>query len=185
MHQDTKNAIDALILQHLDALAVTRGIALQFQAMEWTPDNAAEPGGGSVLARILLILLRHNRLTADQGKWVAQAWAYSQHPQDALTDDEWRALFGFSGYLVNREPAQRPEGDLYLFRGAAEQFKNRWSWTDDRGLARRFADGTYGRLVGRVWSVTAPSDRLLAMFTQREGVEYIVDVEGLHIFEGG
>jgi hypothetical protein len=117
---------------------------------------------------------------------VPDAWAMCEFPLSALDRDEWRILFDAAGYTIDGVRRPRPRKPRRLYRGAAEEYRDRWSWTEDRAVAGRFADRYQSVWHGRVWTVVAPPDRVLAKFTGRSEVcgreaEWVVDVTGLDI----
>ncbi len=106
-----------------------------------------------------------------------------EFPNRAVDEDIWRALFDLAGYVVNGQPSEQPAEPIELWRGALPEHRNGWSWTDDRDLARWFADRPHNRGAGKVWAASVEPVRLLARITDhREGEsEYVVDARGLAV----
>lgn len=114
---------------------------------------------------------------------VPAAWSAVEFPSRACDDELWRALFDLAGYVEDGTPGQRPATPLTLWRGALADHRNGWSWTDDRAMAKWFADRPHNDGKGVVWTAEIEPARLLARITQeRVGEsEYVVDARGLHV----
>jgi hypothetical protein len=176
------------------------GLPLLFTVPEWIAYLATRPGGGdptpdeleTIMARIgrnhsptlLADLYVEGWLTdAAASRCVPTAWSMCEYPQDALSNETWQELFYLAGYTVDGQPAKRPETPLRLYRGSAERFRDRWSWTDDQTSAERFATGLRTRLPGRVWVATVEPWRLFCRIHEhsRRESEYVLDTAGLAI----
>ena len=118
---------------------------------------------------------------------VGDTWSMSDGQVD-LDLDLWLALFQWAGYTDSGKRADRPAEPLALYRGAPEESRYRWSWTEDLQLAQwfatRFSDRP-GHLPSKVWTAVVPPSRLLAHIVDcRPGErEYVVYTPGLEITE--
>jgi hypothetical protein len=113
---------------------------------------------------------------------VPDVWSMVEHPLHALDRDEWRQLFNLAGYTHNGKRRAKPRKPRLLYRGADEEHRDGWSWTDDRDKAQWFADRIIHAEPGQVWQATVEPARLLARITDgREESEYVVDTSGLAI----
>lgn len=86
-------------------------------------------------------------------------------------------------YTVDGQSATRPRSPLRLYRGSAEQFRDRWSWTDDQSRAEHFATVLRTRLPGIVWTAEIEPWRLFCRIHEhgRGESEYVLDTLGLVI----
>ena len=114
---------------------------------------------------------------------IGSVWSNAEFPDRYLERDEWRYLFDVAGYTVDGKPALRPTEPVELWRGSVPERRGDWSWTADRTVAERFANGMRGRLPGRIYRVVAPPEALLCCNTERGEAEYVVDTTGLTIEE--
>lgn len=132
---------------------------------------------------------------------VSDAWVSTERPLADLDRDEWRDLFGLAGFTVDgvRAPRRRPRKARRLYRGTTAKYQDGWSWTEDRTLARWFAEEYQHRTRGAVYVVDAPPSSVLAIITGANGfgrsgaasgssggpaeTEWIVDTDGLDITE--
>lgn len=114
------------------------------------------------------------------------------NPMRALPRETWRELFEHVGYTADGEPVIRPVDSLRLWRGAPADYRDSWSWTDDRELAQRFATLRARRWAdSTVWTAVVEPWRLLAFMLggyaigdwAGSGREYVVNTEGLTITE--
>lgn len=113
---------------------------------------------------------------------LAAAWSLAEYPDAALPRLVWRRLFDAAGYTIDGVRADRPSGEVVLWRGSVAERRTDWSWTPDQQVAARYAAGCVGgRPLGQLWQVTAPPEALLAFMTTRGEDEYVVDTTGLHI----
>ena len=95
---------------------------------------------------------------------VPSSWCDVEFPMRALDRDTWHHLFTRAGYTVNGVPQERPDRPLTLWRGAVDAYADGWSWTDDRQVARWFAERRHQASLGgaKVWRATVEPSRLLA-----------------------
>lgn len=116
---------------------------------------------------------------------VGPVWSSAEFPDRQLDHETWRWLFDVAGFTVDGKPAVRPVEPMLLYRGSVPERWTDWSWTRDRAVAGRFAAGLRGRGAGRVWVATVPPWRMLAINTERDEDEVVVDTRGLRIAEAG
>lgn len=125
---------------------------------------------------------------------IGVVWSMAEYPSTALTLADWRGLFDAAGYTTVGEDseygarADRPSGSVRVYRGCTPSLRRRWSWTSDRELAVRFAQGVElggfnGRMPGRLYLVDAPPGNLLCQIDSRRESEYVVDTRGLKTVE--
>lgn len=114
---------------------------------------------------------------------VGGIWSAAEFPDRYLDHDTWRWLFNVAGFTIDGKPAVRPAEPLTLFRGAVPERRTDWSWTRTRAVAERFAAGLRGRGEGRLWVCTVPPSHMLAVNTERDEDEVVVDTRGLQILE--
>lgn len=118
---------------------------------------------------------------------LGSAWSMAEQPTECLPSALWAELFEDAGYTVTPAErlggrASRPKTPMTLYRGATDEARAGWSWTDDVETARRFAHGELaGRSPGRVWQATVPPDRLLAEIHARGEREFVIDPRDLEI----
>jgi hypothetical protein len=113
---------------------------------------------------------------------VPSAWCGAEYPMRALNAETWRDLFWVAGYTYNGRRRAKPRKPRLLFRGAADDHRHGWSWTENSAQAAAFAERSIRRgNPARVWQATVEPDRLLARITTvRPGEnEWVVDAEGL------
>ncbi|MFF7763115.1 hypothetical protein [Streptomyces griseorubiginosus] len=115
--------------------------------------------------------------------FVGAAWSESEYPDRELHHDTWRRLFYAAGFTVDGHPAERPAEPLTLYRGSVPERRTDWSWTRNRAVAERFAAGIHGRREGLIWVCQVPPARMLAINTERDEDEVVVDTRGLRICE--
>ncbi|NKX56290.1 hypothetical protein [Arthrobacter mobilis] len=113
--------------------------------------------------------------------FVAEAWSDAEYPEMVLDSETWRDLFDLAGYTVDGKRSRRPAGLLRLYRGSAEEFRERMSWTDDLAIARAYAGGFARRQIGHIWTASVPAHALLARNTGRAESEYVVDTDMIDI----
>lgn len=139
-------------------------------------------------ARTLLHAYRAGRLsTTLLADVLPRAWSYfCEYPNDALTDSEWLEMFSATGYISDN--GMCPSNPVRLYRGAAPQYRQNWSWTDDESAALAFAELVQGRVTGVVWTaVVEPGDILMRISrsefanTTFTFTEYVVDTSRLSI----
>lgn len=132
---------------------------------------------------LLAALHDYGILTVDQlAAKIGEVWSMAEYPDRALGHDRWFELFDVAGYTENGNRAEPPAEPLTLYRGSVDNRRGDWSWTDDRTVAYRYADGQhYQRPRGTVWRATVTPDRLLARNTERDESEYVVNTAGLAI----
>lgn len=114
---------------------------------------------------------------------VGRVWSMSEFPDRQLKRHVWRWLFQVAGFTVDGQRTERPTEPIELWRGTVPERRTDWSWTTDRAVAEKFADGMRGRLPGQLYRLMAPPERLLCANTERGESEYVVDTEGLLIEE--
>jgi hypothetical protein len=114
---------------------------------------------------------------------VGGIWSSAEFPDRYLDHDTWRWLFDVAGYTVDGKPAARHTEPMTLYRGAVPERRTDWSWTRTRAVAERFAAGLRGRGTGRLWVCEVPPAHMLAINTERDEDEIIVDTRGLQITE--
>jgi hypothetical protein len=114
---------------------------------------------------------------------VPAVWSGAEHPLGYLDREAWSDLFWLAGYTYNGRRRARPRLPRRLYRGADEAHRDGWSWTDDRAVAKWFADRPMHHTPGRVWTAVVEPARLLARITtERPGeAEWVVDTDGLAI----
>jgi hypothetical protein len=128
------------------------------------------------MVTILTTLRYLGVLSDDHAAYVMWAWSHCDNPQQVTDESEWLALFTQAGFVSEIGSAERPASPMKLYRGAPEDGRLRWSWSEDRSVAERFAgDG------GLVWVATVEPERLLGRTTTREEAEYVVDTNGLDV----
>ena len=67
------------------------------------------------------------------------------------------------------EAAERPTKSITLWRGATDEYKDGWAWTDDREVAEGFAHSMKARrLQGTLWTAVVEPWRLLAYLDGRD-----------------
>ncbi len=119
---------------------------------------------------------------------VWDAWVNCEWPMRQVDRADWVDLFRYGGYVVNGTRRARPRKPVRLYRGAGVEYHNGLSWTPDRSVAELFALRT--RLYakdpdGRVWTVLAPPEALLAKgihgHDRSREPEVVVDTDGLEI----
>jgi hypothetical protein len=108
-------------------------------------------------------------------------WSSAEYPNQDLDRDTWRWLFDVAGFTVDGKAAERPAKPVELWRGSVPERSSDWSWSTDREVAQRFADGGRGRLPGHLYRLVAPPEALLCANTERGEAEYVVDTHGLLI----
>lgn len=124
---------------------------------------------------------------------VGRLYARCHNPMQSLPRGRWVELFEWVGYCTpDGAPAVRPSAPLRLWRGAPAQYRDSWSWTDDRTLAQGFATIAANRWSdSAVWTAVVEPWRLLALLPGGHavgdwvgfGLEYVVNTDGLTITE--
>ncbi|MFJ8349725.1 hypothetical protein ACIQ9J_25855 [Streptomyces sp. NPDC094153] len=114
---------------------------------------------------------------------VGGVWSSAEFPDRQLDHDTWRWLFDAAGFTVDGERAPRPDSSMTLYRGSVPERRTDWSWSRDRAVAERFAAGMRGRGQGRLWVCEVPPAHMLAVNTERDEDEVVVDTRGLQIRE--
>jgi hypothetical protein len=110
-------------------------------------------------------------------------WSGAEFPDRHMDHDTWRRLFDVAGFTVDGTPAARPTKPMTLFRGSVPERRTDWSWSRDIKVAERFAAGVRGRAEGRLWVCEVPPEAMLAVNTERDEDEVVVDTRGLQIRE--
>jgi hypothetical protein len=114
---------------------------------------------------------------------VGGIWSSAEFPDRYLDHGTWRWLFDVAGFTVDGKAAARPAEPVTLYRGAVPERRTEWSWSRDRAVAERFAAGLRGRGTGRLWVCEVPPESMLAVNTERDEDEVVVDTRGLQILE--
>lgn len=114
---------------------------------------------------------------------ISGIWSMTERPDRDLDHDTWRWLFGAAGFTVDGEQKPRPSGPMTLYRGSVPERRTDWSWSRDIKVALKFAAGVRGRPPGRLWVCSVPPESMLAINTQRDEDEIVVDTRGLNICE--
>ncbi|MDM2493482.1 hypothetical protein PP564_13975 [Mycobacteroides abscessus] len=91
-------------------------------------------------------------------RWLTLWWWRVKPGNYALPREQWIELFRAAGYAVNGEAAVPPER-VTLFRGAGEDDRWGWWWTEDPRVAMDYRCRVWGRSV---WITQAPGSALLA-----------------------
>jgi hypothetical protein len=114
---------------------------------------------------------------------VGEVWSSAEYPDRELDHDTWRWLFDVAGFTVDGKRAARPTEPMTLYRGAVAERRTDWSWSRNIKVAERFAAGVRGRAEGRLWVCEVPPEAMLAVNTERDEDEVVVDTRGLQIRE--
>lgn len=113
---------------------------------------------------------------------IGDVWSMADRPDRELEHDEWRRLFAAAGFTVDGECHPRPSGPMRLYRGSVPERRADWSWTYSISVAAKYAGGNVtGRTVGGLWVCDVPPEHMLAINTQRDEDEIVVDTCGLNI----
>lgn len=122
----------------------------------------------------------HDPALAEQAKATAEAWSDCDFPSQALSPENWTALFQVAGYTVDGDFAELPEEPIRLYRGSTEPGKHGMAWTSNPSTARFFATEYSKRPAdGEIWTAVFKPEHLLAQINWREQREYVVDPEVL------
>ena len=115
---------------------------------------------------------------------IGGVWSMADRPDRDLDRDEWRMLFAAAGFTVDGERKPRPTEPMTLFRGSVPERQTDWSWTYSVDVATKYADGNMpGRAAGKLWVCEVPPEAMLAINTERDEDEIVVDTRGLNIRE--
>lgn len=114
---------------------------------------------------------------------VGPVWSSAEYPDRELDRDAWRWLFDAAGFTVDGKRADRPTEPMTLYRGSVPERRTDWSWSRDIKVALKFAAGVRGRAPGRLWVCEVPPAHMLAVNTERDEDEVVVDTRGLNIRE--
>ncbi|MET7514040.1 hypothetical protein ABZS88_11270 [Streptomyces sp. NPDC005480] len=115
---------------------------------------------------------------------VGDVWSSADRPDRELDRDEWRTLFDAAGFTIDGERKPRPGKAMTLYRGSVPERRTDWSWTRSIDVGRRYADGNVtGRVPGKLWVCAVPPEAMLAINTERDEDEIVVDTRGLTIHE--
>ncbi|MFD4320475.1 hypothetical protein [Streptomyces sp. NPDC058548] len=114
---------------------------------------------------------------------IGPVWSATEFPDAALGHARWRELWRAAGFTRDGQPAARPGGPVELWRGSVPERRADWSWTTERAIAEEYAAGGYRREVGRLYRTVAPPGALLGAYNGRGEGEYVIDTDGLTIFE--
>ncbi|MFE9880482.1 hypothetical protein [Streptomyces sp. NPDC005784] len=148
--------------------------------LDWLIGLAGRTYGPTFLAEALAEDKITARTVADL---VGGIWSGAEYPDRHHDRDTWRWLFDTAGFTVDGERAARPAEPLTLYRGSVPERRTDWSWSRDRAVAERFAEGVRGRAPGRLWVCEVPPAHMLAVNTGRDEAEVVVDTRGLQITE--
>ncbi len=153
---------------------------LTTEELEWLIGLAGRVNGPGFLAEAL----SEDKITAATvTALVGPIWSSAEYPDRELDHNTWRWIFDVAGFTIDGKPAERPAEPLTLYRGAVPERRTDWSWTRTRAVAERFAAGLRGRGTGRLWVCTVPPESMLAVNTERDEDEVVVDTRGLQITE--
>lgn len=123
-----------------------------------------------------------DKVTADTVTALAgPVWSSTEYPDRQLDHDTWRWLFDTAGFTVDGKAAARPAEPLRLYRGAVPDRRTDWSWSRNLKVALKFAAGVRGRAPGLLWVCDVPPSHMLAVNTERDEDEVVVDTRGLQI----
>jgi len=115
---------------------------------------------------------------------IGGVWSMADRPDRELDRDEWRTLFNAAGFTVDGERKPQPADAKLLFRGSVTERRTDWSWTYSIDVATKYADGNVtGRSPGHLWVCMVPPEAMLAINTERDEDEIVVDTRGLDIRE--
>lgn len=139
--------------------------------------------GREVASLLLRRLWRGELLTLDALTLVGEAWSMDEFPERTLSRAQRRGMFAEVGYLVDGVPSAPPNKPIRLYRGSSEESRLGWSWTDDLGVARKYAAGGWRsrQASTTVWTAEVPPAAIFCRNTDRDEAEYVVDTEGLAI----
>ncbi len=112
-----------------------------------------------------------------------RAWTMAEWPTRLVDPENWLEMFhdasasghyNLDGELVER--TELPE-TITLWRGCHMDYKVNLSWTGDREQAEWFAHRFDGVWDGRLYTLEAPREVILAHFTtSRREDEYVIDI---------
>lgn len=112
------------------------------------------------------------------------AWTGAEFPERIVERELWVTMFGWSGYIVDSMPRERPTEALTLYRGAKPDAKSGMAWTGNLKQAQWFADRPMQYGEGKVYTAIVEPERLFAHFPESRGEdEYVIDTDGLDIAE--
>lgn len=118
------------------------------------------------------------------GDALEEAWTGAEFPERTLDRALWAKIFGWSGYIVDTTPRERPAEPLTLFRGAKPDAKAGMAWTGSLEQAQWFANRPMQFGEGKVYTATVEPERLFAHFPESRGEdEYVIDTDNLEITE--
>lgn len=108
---------------------------------------------------------------------------WRNRPAESATPDEvWRQMFDYALYTEDMAVARRRRKSCRAYRGATAENREGLSWSTDLGQARYFAASRQAPgIVGQVWVVNIPGDRMRAKFGEGWEKEIVADVRGLNI----
>lgn len=162
--------VDALFAEFDKIPFLTRK---QFEAWRWRVGRANVPAllhdawYGRKISRATL--------TASIGS----VWSLAEYPDRNLDHDLWRDLFDEAGFTVDGRRTPKPDRPVEVWRGSVPERRTDWSWTTDRQVAEKFAEGVRGRKPGRLYRLMAPPWSLLCANSERGESEYVIDTDCL------
>ncbi|MDN6707405.1 hypothetical protein [Corynebacterium glyciniphilum] len=133
--------------------------------------------------RMILDEVSEGRLSGRElGMILYPIWIYQNHRDPQMTPEEWVWLYRKAGYLDLVNFDSTIDDPLTLYRGAHRDFRSGLAWTTSRYYAEAYARQHDAN--GVLYEATVNPDRLLAHYSEsRFGDEYVVDTQGLEIFE--
>lgn len=118
------------------------------------------------------------------GEALEDAWTGAEFPERVVERGLWVTMFGWSGYIVDSTPRERPTESLTLYRGAKPDAKAGMAWTGSLEKAQWFANRPMQFGKGKVFTATVEPERLFAHFPESRGEdEYVIDTDDLKITE--
>jgi hypothetical protein len=113
---------------------------------------------------------------------IGEIWSVAEFPEQSLGRRDWCRLFRAAGLTVDGRAADLPAEPVRLWRGCMPGRHRGMSWTSDRAVAERFAEGNLlGRFAGQVYGVLAPPHAVLCVDNGRGEAERVLDTRGLRI----
>ncbi len=106
------------------------------------------------------------------------------YPEDQISTDRWRELFGATGFVANHSGIARPDRPVKVFRACNPADVRRLTWTTDLSVARAHQWQDLRHRI-ELWRALAPPDAVLAWFdhflvSAVRGSELVVDPDLLY-----